>query len=62
MVTTLGFAARRRKASWRLTITRAASSGMATAKATTQILAVRSSDGAMRNGCTMYTPIAINAP
>jgi hypothetical protein len=35
---------------------------MATAKATTQILAVRSSDGAMRNGCTMYTPIAINAP
>ena len=35
---------------------------MATAKATTQILADRSSDGAVRNGYTMYTPIAINAP
>ena len=35
---------------------------MATEKATMQILADRSSDAAVRNGCTMNTPIAIKAP
>jgi hypothetical protein len=35
---------------------------MATEKATTQILADRSSDTAIRNGCTIATPIAINPP
>jgi hypothetical protein len=53
---------RRRKASCRLTRTSAASNGIATEKATTLILAGRSSDAAARNGCTMITPIAINAP
>jgi hypothetical protein len=53
MATRTDLALRRRKASCRLTITRAASSGMATEKATTQILADRSSDAAVRNGCTM---------
>jgi hypothetical protein len=33
---------------------------MVTEKATTQILADRSSDAAVRNGCTMTTPMAIN--
>jgi hypothetical protein len=32
---------------------------MATEKAITQILADRSSDAVVRNGCTMYTPITI---
>jgi hypothetical protein len=35
---------------------------MAAEKATTHILADRSSDAAVRNGCTMYTPIAIKPP
>jgi hypothetical protein len=60
MVTRTDLVIRRRKASCRLTITSAARSGTATEKATTQILAERSSDAAVRNGCTMYTPITIN--
>jgi hypothetical protein len=40
----------------------AARSGMATAKARMQILAATSSDPAVRNGCTMNTPIAIRPP
>jgi hypothetical protein len=35
---------------------------MATEKATTQILADRSSDAAVRNGCAMYTPMRIRPP
>jgi hypothetical protein len=35
---------------------------MATEKATTQTLADRSSEAAVRNGCTMATPIAISPP
>jgi hypothetical protein len=35
---------------------------MATEKATTQILADRSIDAAMRNGWTMTTPIPIKPP
>jgi hypothetical protein len=35
---------------------------MATEKATTQTLAGRSSDAAVRNGCTMTTPTPISAP
>jgi hypothetical protein len=35
---------------------------MATEKATMQILEDTSSDGAVRKGCTMTTPIAINPP
>jgi hypothetical protein len=42
-----------------LTTTRAASSGIATEKATTQILAVRSNDAAVRNGWIMTTPMPI---
>jgi hypothetical protein len=60
--TTTDLARRRRKASCRLTSVRAASNGIATEKATTQILADASSDAAVRNGCTMTTPTAINAP
>jgi hypothetical protein len=56
-VTGIDLARRRRNASCRLTITRAARSGMATENATTQILADRSSEGAVRNGCTMTTPM-----
>jgi len=33
---------------------------MATEKATTQTLAGRSSDAAVRNGATRYTPMMIN--
>jgi hypothetical protein len=53
---------RRRKTSWRLTSTRAARRGMATEKATTQMVADRSSDAAVRNGCTRTTPIPIRPP
>jgi hypothetical protein len=35
---------------------------MVTEKATTLILAGRSSDAPVRNGCTMYTPISIRPP
>jgi hypothetical protein len=59
-LTTTEVVNRRRKPSCHVTIKRAARSGMATAKATTQILADTSSDVAVRNGCTMYTPITIN--
>jgi hypothetical protein len=62
MVTSTDLVRRRRKASCRLTSSTAASSGMATEKATTQILADRSSEAAVRNGCTMATPIAISPP
>jgi hypothetical protein len=60
MVARTDVVARRRKTSCRLTITRAARSGMATEKATTQTMADRSSEAAVRNGCTMYTPMRIN--
>jgi len=53
---------RPRKASCRLTITGAARSGIATANATTENMADVSSDGAVRNGCTMYRPIRIKPP
>jgi hypothetical protein len=59
MVARIDVVARRRKTSCRLTITRAANSGMATEKATTQTLADRSSDAAIRNGATRYTPMTI---
>jgi hypothetical protein len=35
---------------------------MATETATTQTLAGRSSEAAVRNGCTMYTPMMIRPP
>ena len=35
---------------------------MATEKAITQVLAERSSDAAVSNGCTMKTPMAIRPP
>jgi hypothetical protein len=44
---------RRRNTSWRLTSTRVARSGMATEKATTQTLADRSREAAVRNGATI---------
>jgi hypothetical protein len=50
--TTAKLVARARKISWRLRTSRPARSGMATEKATTQILADRSSEPAVRNGCT----------
>jgi hypothetical protein len=62
MATDTALVGRWRSDSWRLMTTRAARSGMATEKATTQILADRSSDAAIRNGCTIATPIAINPP
>jgi hypothetical protein len=60
MVTRTDLVMRRRKASCRLITTRAASSGMATAKAITQTVADRSSVPAVRNGCTRYTPMTIS--
>jgi hypothetical protein len=53
------FVERRLKASCWLTIKRAARSGMDTANATAQILAVVSSDAAVRNACTMTRPTPI---
>jgi hypothetical protein len=53
---------RPRKASCRLTITSAARSGIATENATMETLAEASSDGAVRNGCTMYRPMRIKPP
>jgi hypothetical protein len=61
ILTSTDLVVRRRKASCRLTTTRAASSGMATEKAITQTLADRSSLAAVRNGCTRTTPIPISA-
>jgi hypothetical protein len=60
-VTRTDFVGRCRNVSCWPTKTRAARSGIATAKATTQIVADTSSDAAVRNGCTMYTPITIKA-
>jgi hypothetical protein len=40
----------------------AARSGIATANAMTDTSAEVSSDGATRNGCTMYTPTRIKPP
>ena len=51
-----------RKVSWRSTLTSAASSGIATAKATTQTLADASSAGTVRKGWTSTRPTAINPP
>ena len=53
---------RPRKASCRLTNTRAAKSGMATENATTQVVAVASSDDAVRNGWIMTTAIPMRPP
>jgi hypothetical protein len=51
--TTAKLVERPRKISWWLRTSRPARSGMATEKATTQILADRSSEPAVRNGCTI---------
>jgi hypothetical protein len=45
-----------------LTITSAARNGIATANARMEIVAEASSDGAVRNGSTMYTPMRIRPP
>jgi hypothetical protein len=56
------FALRCRNVSSRLTSTRAAKSGIAIAKATTQIIPEMSREAPPTNGCTSTTPIAINPP
>ena len=61
-VTVTDVVRRPRKVSCRLTIASAARSGIATANATMQTVADVSSDGAVRNGCTMYTPMRIRPP
>jgi hypothetical protein len=53
---------RRRKVSCRLTINSAASSGMATENAMTDVSAAASSEGATMSGCTMIRAIPIKAP
>jgi hypothetical protein len=53
---------RRRKVSCRLTSTRAASSEIATAQATAQIIPEVSREAPATNGCTRTMPIAINPP
>jgi hypothetical protein len=53
---------RRRNISCRLTSTRAARSGIATAKATAQIIPAGSREPPATNGCIRTMPIAINPP
>jgi hypothetical protein len=53
---------RRRNISSSLSRMRAARRGSASANATTLTVAARSSDGAVRNGCTNTTPTPINPP
>ena len=53
---------RRRNVSCRLTSTRAASSGIAIAQATAQIIPEVSREAPATNGCTRTMPIALNPP